>query len=83
MPEWYEDFSRRTLEEIVRSQDENRAWHKDLRMRALKLVNDRLAKQVGLDEYATNRRIGQADAAECKRRGSILLHEFSIRRMPR
>jgi hypothetical protein len=51
-------------------------------MRALKLVNDRLAKQVGLDEYAANRRIAQADAAECKRRGSILVHEVSIRLTP-
>jgi hypothetical protein len=83
MPEWSEDFSQRTLEEIVRSQNENRAWHKDLRMRALKLVNDRLAKQVGLEEYAANRKIAQADAAECQRRGSILAHAVSLRRVPR
>jgi hypothetical protein len=83
MPEWSEDFSQRTLEEIVRSLDENRAWHKDLRMKALKLVNDRLAKQVGLDEYAANRRIAQAEVAECRRRGSILVEAVSIKRANR
>ena len=83
MPEWSEDFSQRSLEEIVRSLDENRAWHKDLRMKALKLVNDRLAKQVGMDEYTANRRLGQAEVAECRRRGSILVDEVAIRRSNR
>ena len=80
MPTWTEDLSSRTFDEIVRSLDENRAWHRELRLKASALVNSRLAKEIRSEEYAVNREIGKQDAAECKRRGSILARELSRRR---
>jgi hypothetical protein len=81
MAGWSEDLSAHTLDEIVRSLDENRTWHRELRRRCLALVNSRLAKIIGPEEYAVNREIGKQDTAECKRRGSILAREISNRRV--
>jgi activator of HSP90 ATPase len=80
MTAWSEDLSNRSMDEIVCSLDENRLWHRELRKRALTLVNNRLAKVICLEEYAVNREIGKQDTAECKRRGSVLAREISNRR---
>jgi hypothetical protein len=77
---WSDDLSKRTFDEIVRSLDENRAWRRELRLKSSALVNSRLAKEIRPEEYVLNRDIGKQEAAECKRRTSILVDEISRRR---
>jgi hypothetical protein len=69
---WLEDFSKCTLEEVLIWQTANRAWSKELRRRNSSLVNQRLAKDISQDDYLANRKIAHEDAAECRRRASIL-----------
>jgi hypothetical protein len=75
---WLEDFSKRSMEELVRSVIENRAWNKELRLSTGVLVSNRLAKQIGADEYATTRRLTNESVAECKRRGIILMNAIRV-----
>jgi hypothetical protein len=82
MPQWVEDLSVASLEEVFRSQTENRAWHKELRLQTATLINNRLAKRISLDEYAANRKVGAEEAAECKRRAAILVKEINGRCVP-
>jgi len=77
MTPWPEDFSTWTLDEIIKSQAENRAWNKELRLQSSALVKSRLAKVISLDEYAASRRRFQEEAAECNRRAAILANEIS------
>ena len=79
MPNWPDDLSSCTLEEIFTSEIDNRAWYKELRMQNAALVNNRLAKAISADEYAVTRRKTAEEAAECKRRGAILVREISRR----
>jgi hypothetical protein len=79
MPSWCEDLSACTLEEVVRSQADNRAWGKELRFRTYILVNNRLAKLITQDEYQANRARAHEDAAEYRRRASILTSEIARR----
>jgi hypothetical protein len=72
MPEWSEDLSQRTLDEIVGLHDENRAWQRELRTRAAALVNSRLSKQITQEEYAVKREAAKSDADECRHRAHIL-----------
>jgi hypothetical protein len=72
-----DDSSTRTLDEVFKSRAENRAWNKEIRLQSTALVNSRLAKAIGLDEYAANRKRLQEDAAECSRRTAALLNEIS------
>ena len=72
-----EDVTTRTLDEIIKSQAENRAWNKELRLESSALVKSRLAKVITLDEYAANRKRVQENAAECGRRAVILAKEIS------
>jgi DeoR/GlpR family transcriptional regulator of sugar metabolism len=81
MPEWSEDFSEPTLEEIVRSQNENKVWAKQFRFGANALVNSRLAKHISPEEYAAKRKLANEDAAECKRRATVLADETTFRHM--
>jgi hypothetical protein len=78
-PLWSDDLSGSSLEEILRSKTENREWNKTLRHRVTALVDSRLAKRISLEEYAVDRQQGNEDAAECKRRGTILDHEITSR----
>ena len=78
MTPWPEDFSTCTLDEIIKSQAENRAWNKELRLQSSALVKSRLAKVISLDEYATNRKRCQEDTAECNRRPGALFTELSM-----
>jgi hypothetical protein len=80
---WPEDFSKRSMEEMVRSVIENRAWSKELRLSTGALVNSRLAKQIGEDEYATTRGLTNESVAECKRREIILMDEIRVREAAR
>jgi len=72
MSEWSEDFSERSLEEVLRSQDENRAWGKELRRKGNVLVNNRLAKSITQDDYLADRKQAHEDVAEYRRRAAIL-----------
>jgi hypothetical protein len=76
---WLEDLSTCSFEEIVRSQAENRAWNKELRLQSSVLVKSRLAKTITLEEYAANRKRFQEDAAECSRRAVVLSNEINSR----
>ena len=79
MPELPEDLSTCSLEDVMISHAENRAWNKELRMRNTDLVNSRLAQRIGHDEYAIHRKVGVADALECKRRATVLANEITSR----
>jgi hypothetical protein len=79
MPNWPVDLSSCTLEEIFTSELDNRAWYKELRLQNTALVNNRLAKNISADEYALTRRQTTELAAECKRRGAILVREITRR----
>jgi hypothetical protein len=78
-PLWTDDLSGRSTTEILRSDTENRAWNKALRCRVAALVNTRLAKQISLEEYAISRQQENENAAECKRRGAIIVNEMNSR----
>jgi hypothetical protein len=79
MPNWPDDLAACTLEEIFSSEMDNRAWYKQLRLQNTALVNNRLAKAISQDEYVVTRRETTAAAAECKRRGAILVREITRR----
>jgi hypothetical protein len=79
MPNWPDDLSSCTLEEIFTSEIDNRAWYKELRLQNTALVNNRLAKAISQDEYAVTRKETTEAAAECKRRGAILVREITRR----
>jgi hypothetical protein len=72
MSPWPEDFSTCTLEEVMAWLAENRAWGKELRSKSNSLVNSRLAKSITQDDYLLNRQRAHEEAAECRRRASIL-----------
>jgi len=72
MSPWSEDFSECSLEELLRSQAENRAWGKELRRKTNALVNNRLAKNISQDDYVADRRLGHEDTTEYQRRAAIL-----------
>jgi hypothetical protein len=75
MPVWSEDLSQFTVEEVVQSHDENRAWYKDLRSKVNALMDTKLAKQISPEEYSTALKPLKDDLAECERRGRILRKE--------
>jgi hypothetical protein len=72
MARFCEDFSTCTLEEILGWQNENRAWSKALRQKTNSLVNSRIANAISQADYLANRKQTQEEAAECRRRASIL-----------
>ena len=69
---WPEDFSACGLEEILRSQTENRAWGKELRRRTNELVNSRLSKNISRADYDNDRKKFHKEAEEFRRRATIL-----------
>lgn len=79
MPLWSEDLSLYSLDEVILTQSENRAWHKELRLKTNLLLNSRLAKQISREEYTANRQVGVADETECKRRAAKLVNEITAR----
>jgi hypothetical protein len=72
MSPWRDDLSECSLEEVLRSQDENRAWGKELRRKTNALVNTRLAKNISLDDYIADRKLAHEENAEYRRRAAIL-----------
>ena len=72
MPHWSEDFSGSSLDDVRRSQSENRAWSKELRLRNTAVVNSRLAKSISMDDYVAIRTGVKEDTAECRRRAAVL-----------
>ena len=79
MAPWSEDFSTFGLDEILRTQAENRAWSKELRRRNNDLVNSRLANQITQADYVADRKLVHEDSAECRRRANILDTQISRR----
>jgi len=78
MPDWPEQLSNaRTLEDVVRLQEENRAWRKHIQRRTNILMDSKLAKEINQEEYALQRKSVNEEAAECHRRNRILARELS------
>lgn len=83
---WSEDFSESSLEDVLRSLAENRAWSKELRNRTSALVNRRLAKDISQADYLENRKLAYEEAAECRRRATLLdaqVLRCTVRALPR
>jgi len=80
MPDWLDNLSQRTDQEIVALQQANRAWQKELKLQAAALINNKLAKRIKQEEYIAYRETAKNEANECKRRGSILADELWHRR---
>lgn len=72
MPNWRDDFSSSSLEEVLQYQTENRAWSKELRYRSNALVNSRLANEISQADYLSSRDLTRQEALECQRRAAIL-----------
>jgi hypothetical protein len=60
------------MDEVLGWLAENRAWSKELRLKTNLLVNRRLANEISQADYLANRKLAHEDAAECRRRASIL-----------
>lgn len=71
-PDWIEDLSALSLEEVLIWQAKNMAWSKELRTRSNALVNRRLAKDITLDDYASGRKQTHEETLECRRRTTLL-----------
>lgn len=83
---WTEDLSESSLEEVLTWVEENRAWSKELRRKTNALVNSRLAKSISQDDYIANRKLAYEEAAECRRRATILdaqILRCTVRSLPR
>jgi hypothetical protein len=61
-----------SLDDLLKSDQENRARNKDVRTRTAELLNRRLARDITMDEYTVTRKNLNEEAAECKRRASLL-----------
>src|ERR1700733_3544258 len=93
MPNWPDDLSSCTLEEIFTSEIDNRAWYKELRLQNTALVNNRLAKTISQDEYVSTRRhtteaaanVSAADQSSQRNytpRRSLITISCSVRTLP-
>jgi type II secretory pathway component HofQ len=67
-----EDLALLTLQEVAQLQLENRKRGQELRQAASALVDQRLAKQISLEDYLARRQRGREDQAEWRRREEIL-----------
>jgi hypothetical protein len=79
-PVWTDNLSSYSLEEILRSQVENREWYKRVRVQINTLIDSRLEKRIGSDEYSAGRTVMGADVTECRRRLQMLINEIAGRR---
>lgn len=80
MPEWPEDLSSWSLDELQRCRTEYRAMAAQLRQEAAALINRRLAKQISMEDYVSGRKLEAESASECKRRSVALENEIATRR---
>ena len=74
-----EDFQGLSIEELLRSQAENRAWHKELRAKTAELIKTRLGKTISHLEYIELRNAAANETTECTRRATMLTSELSSR----
>ena len=81
MLDWTEELSQFTLTEVMQLQTQNWKRGGELRRAALVLVNQRLAKQITLEDYFAQRQCCRDEEEECQRRGRILLDELVVRRI--
>jgi hypothetical protein len=72
------DLTKLSAEELAALHEENEAWGKEIRIR-IKNLHGKVAGGIGKDEYAAIRKIAFKDMNEYRRRGRLLLHEFSER----
>jgi len=79
IPFWPDDLSGLSDKAVLNYMAENRAWNKRLREGTATLVNTRLAKTITQEEYASNRKRTNQDAAECWRRSGMLVRDLAIR----
>ena len=79
MSVWCEDLAAFSLDEVFERLVENRVWSKELRRKNNSLVNSRLANQITQADYLSERKLGHADAAECRRRAVILDEQIILR----
>jgi len=77
---WSDDWANHTLEDVLLSQTENRAWSKELRLGISVVVASRLAKEISLEQYSVDRKRFNEDMAECRRRASVLAEVIRNRR---
>ena len=61
-----------SLTDLLKADGENRARNKDVRARTADLLNRRLARAITMDQYVETRKNLNEEAAECKRRASLL-----------
>jgi hypothetical protein len=80
MPVWCDELANHTVEDILLSQTENRAWSKELRLGIGDVVASRLAKKISLEQYAVDRKRFNEDMAECRRRANVLAELLRTRR---
>jgi hypothetical protein len=78
MTPWSEDLTGCSLEDVLSSQSNNRAWSKELRLQTAALINKRLAKDISRDEYMASRKLTDEHTAECRRRAAILLNRLAL-----
>lgn len=71
-----------TLEDLIRLEREIRERKAELRDKTNSLVEDRLARRIGAEQYAADRRAIKKEAAECSRRERVLDEEMAIRHNP-
>jgi hypothetical protein len=76
---WSEDLATFSLDEVFERLVENRVWSKELRRKNNSLVNSRLANEITQADYLAERRLGHAEAAECRRRAVILDAQIILR----
>jgi hypothetical protein len=79
MSVWCEDLAAFSLDEVFQRLVENRVWSKELRRQNNSLVNSRLANQITQADYLAKRQVGHADAAECRRRATVLDAQIILR----
>jgi type I restriction enzyme M protein len=77
-PSWSENLSDCNLEDVVRRQDENTAWYKELRLKINQLMDSKLANHIGSEEYKVNRKLANEEAEECKRRRRMLVEDQKL-----
>ena len=78
-PPWSDDLSTFTLEGVIAAQTENKVWEKHLRTSVTALMDSKLAKKIGPEEYATCRKAANEESEECRRRRRMLADEIAQR----
>jgi hypothetical protein len=76
---WSEDVATFSLDEVFERLVENRVWSKELRRKNNSLVNSRLANEITQADYLAERKLGHEEAAECRRRATILDAQIILR----